>query len=401
MSIKNALIGIDEGIFTTHAKNKSSDMIEKFRPKEGMIQFFTNNTIEEIVKYLNDNRLTMSFGLALKRIIRKKYNLGDNVDDSVLIDELYNAFHKHNIPLVERNDKGRNMTSIEKGRIKQWLNKDSGDRKIFLSKISFALEMNITEVAEFLTKVLAEQYYNIRNIEEVILFYCHYRALPYSKYLELHKSLTAENPKETVSRENINNDFTNFFEKNYESIFSDETSLQNFIIENKDNFTQIRKSAIIKFCELYDEICLLIKKYELQTGITDRWVIDSDYDIKGSKFDKEIIKKPLKRERIWKLKNGKENVTKKDLVTLCFYKFCIKRDMFFEKNGSEAKISYQSEALKFIDEVNFILYENGFFELYEGYRFDNLVILSLYNSEPWSFFDDVIEGSFFYKPEFD
>jgi hypothetical protein len=89
--------------------------------------------------------------------------------------------------------------------------------------------------------------------------------------------------------------------------------------------------------------------------------------------------------------SAKETVNKKDLVTIEFYIFCINREINIRKNE---EIDYYSDYNRFISETDDMLFENGFYKLYPGNRFDNLVMISLMNTDCWGFWETILEASF-------
>jgi hypothetical protein len=433
------IMALPEGDFTRITAEKSKDIgddyCDEYNEETEQSLFFSNKTYEEIIDYLRDTSFTMTYGYALKRLVINKFNLHEDSADDEIAEILYREFKGKGVPILNRKSRKPSKKDEIEG-IKSWLGREESDshvdRKKFLNGISFALEMSDIQVSHFLRKELGEQDYNFRDPEEIIAFYCHYNGYGYDKYAQLLKkydSIQVINDNKEVQR-----NYTAFFEANYNYYFSDDDSLLKFLGENKGEFIKIRQSTIEHFrdswymaLEKAKELNALkqsndkkhrksgvkkqsdeIKEDEFYRTFCDYLPARGGnksivYSTKGSSL-KNIVSNPLINQRVHSLL-GETNsetseyiygsaeafVTKKDLVTVEFYIFCIEREIKIEK---KEPIDYYEDYERFVNETDIMLFKNGFFKLYPGNRFDNLILISLMNADCWNFWKDVLDESF-------
>jgi hypothetical protein len=412
---------LPEGDFTRISIKKAEEVGEEWEDASSTSQqtyVYNKKTPAEIVEYLNNKKLTMTFGYALQRLLINKYNLPDNSPVDEIAEILHKAFHDGNIPVLDRNGR-KPSKNDELKQIKAWLVRENADRSIFLRKISFAIGLSDIQVSHFLRKELGEQDFNIRNAEEIILFYCLYHGSDYSRYIELLKEYNSLIP-DHVNAE-VKADYTALFLNNYNEYFSDDAALLGYLLENSGEFINVRQSTIEQFRylwykaikktnellmmtenaepiredEFYHTLCAHLPQYQKNNATV--------YTPKGSSID-SLVSLPLNRQRISRLLgktdestnryiygSAKETANKKDLVTMEFYIFCINREINLRKNIA---IDYYADYNRFISETDDMLFENGFYKLYPGNRFDNLVMISLMNTDCWGFWETILEASF-------
>jgi hypothetical protein len=412
---------LPEGDFTRIADKKAEEISNDYC-KDDYSYVYSNKTPAEIIEYLKDTRFTMTYGYALRRLVINKFKLSEEASIDEIAEILYKEFNDRKIPILNRGSRKPSRNDEING-IKSWLNREESDSHVdckkFLQGISFALEMSDIQVSHFLRKELGEQDYNFRDVEEVIIFYCHYHGYGYDKYVELlgKYNLLPENK----SNNEIKGDYSTLFSDNYSCYFSEDDSLLRFLRENKGEFIKVRQSTIKQFRTSWYKA--LEKAKELNTlNQSDAPIRDAGFyrtlcahlpeyegnkstlfTTKGSSL-KSIVSNPLNRQRVPKLLgetkgetseyiygSARKSVTKKDLLTLEFYIFCVDREIRILNNE---KIDYLKDYKRFISETDIMLFENGFFKLYPGNRFDNLVLISLMNTDCWDFWVEILEESF-------
>lgn len=384
---------------------------------------------EEIIDYLKCKVYTMTFAQGLKRLVIEVGQLTDTCNETDIASKLYDLFTLNNIPVIERVSKVTEKN--KRDQIKNWLREecrlsDSQKRNIFIFKISFALSLNDYDVSRFLTKEMGEHDYNCRNAKEVIAFYCHYQNKKYSDFVRLLDEYNKI--AEKVERKAVKKiGYTKWFDINIDTAFEDDHRLLSFLCENLHEFTEYSQSLVRTFNTLWEEAYNLTvemdnyrnidkKEDEKKKDIVDygefyrslssflpvKKMIDKRGHISvklhvSESVLPEHVKEPLTSTRKNNISNFKDNVTKKDLVLISFYIFCIKRDIqiFRYIKSDSLGINYLADYDTFINETNDILFANGFGVLYPGNRFDNLVMISVMCTFSWDFFESVLRRSFY------
>ena len=327
--------------------------------------------------------------------------------------------------------------------------------KMFL--IGFALHMDSDDMNKFLTDVLAEQTYNMRRADEIIAFFCqsHEEYNSYREYVRLTGELTGQTAPADAPPE-PESGYTSMARQTLRNAVDTVEQLSDFIRENSGSFSGYSRTAYREFMSLLDKA---FKKTRIQSFSNDDYltsatastpearraqnerinraielraventeqlakamlrciprysseriqngkkVIVNDFipisngepgqrgkKEKTTELPKEITMNLLMKDRLDDLIRGIKPVERKDLVFLKFYTFSL--DIAENQKYGEA------ERREFVDECNAMLWRCGMSRLYPANRFENLIMLSLYASDPFEMFEIIIEYSFINEPE--
>lgn len=187
---------------------------------------------EAIWGFFNNNENFRSFGDGLTYIVRKKYQ-GDDIETYVK-----QCYKKHEVPFnrntIDNWFKGNRPKKGQKNRENMYA-------------FAFALELTEAETEELFVKVYYERPFNMRNLNEVIYWYCLKHNLSYS---------TAQNMickiKEDMETEEESDIFCTEVMKNSMGAFEDKEELIGFIKENAKNF-DVNLTSAKKILELLIE----------------------------------------------------------------------------------------------------------------------------------------------------
>lgn len=432
--------------FTEQAEDNFWDKISMQTDKE--LNEFKKDK-KKAVEYLQEKESTITLGFALRRYIcekfavdlcenREKYKCQIKDDNGEILEFEVDNFQNEDCSneeyirlmqiLIKKNEvKHKNKDKyIERQDLRRWLGDKMCDREMFLRKISFILEMDNDDVNAFLNMVLAEKNYNFRKADEVVYYFCHKNNLKSDKaeeLLEKYHGMEVEASKENLKYTNCIADEVSRIEN--------ENQLLDYLKENKNNFIKISQSARNEFKELISDIKEMVKLIYPKMTKSDGTISDSylekifrdgiqfnDDDISdycnGKSTDsaklkqselKDILYQTLNRATIGKKLKGQMEVVRKDLIFLSFYKFsllCSGYDEFEESEFGEESEAYSEmhmdntvkNMMEFRDDTDKLLLKCGMGKLYIPNRFDNLILLSLCDENPFEYFSDVIKSSF-------
>lgn len=404
---------------------------------------------KKVVEYLNEKKNTITLGFAIRRYICERFAEEFNEDMVKYICSIkdksgqvvkfeVDGFQKEDCSneeyiklmqvLIKKNEvKHKNKDKyIERQDLRRWLGDRMCDREMFLRKISFILEMDDNDVNAFLNMVLSEKGYNFRNAHEIIYYFCHKNNLKSYKAEELLEKYN------NMKGSNISSDLKHTETIHDEVIMiENEEELLSYLQENKSNFVKISQCARTTFTKLIEEIKEMVKliypdKVKVDGTISDSYLekifregIEFDSDdisedhngecsgsarLKQSEL-KDILYQTLNRATIGKKIKGQMEVVRKDLIFLNFYKYsllCSGYEELEESRFADEAEGYSGlhmdntiESMKeFRDITDQMLIKNGMGKLYIPNRFDNLILLSLCDENPFEYFSDVIKSSF-------
>ncbi|WP_455821986.1 hypothetical protein [Clostridium butyricum] len=404
---------------------------------------------KKVVEYLKEKENTITLGFAIRRYICERFSdvlfedddkykckikdengqvLEFEVDNFLKEDCSNEEYIKLMQVLIKKNEvKQRNKDKyIERQDLRRWLGHKMCDREMLLRKISFILEMDNEDINVFLNMVLSEKGYNFRKVDEIIYYFCHKNNLKSSKaeeLLEKYRNMDDE-------RRSDNSKHTEIIEDEVSRIETEEELLR-YLKENRPNFIKISQSARNEFIKLIDNIRDMVKIIYPDNTKADGTISDSflekifregiefdDDEISSSSAEenmssarlkqselKDILYQTLNRATIGKKLKGQMEVVRKDLIFLSFYKFsllCSGYDEFEESEFGEESEAYSEmhmdntvkNMMEFRDDTDKLLLKCGMGKLYIPNRFDNLILLSLCDENPFEYFSDVIKSSF-------
>lgn len=323
--------------------------------------------------------------------------------------------------------------------------------KMFL--LSFALHMDAEELTKFLTDVLAEQSYNYRVSDEVIAYFCHTHE-EHNNYIE-YLRIKDEYSRRAANYNNTDNgrdDYTWYAKIVMNVEVSNEAELYEFLLSNTANFNVKPKTAYNEFMSLYS---LALDKTMIQTLSNDEYldysavsneeqrknreerinkalglqkvsnteqlakrmlqciprktyetikedgqkIVTNDFipiyngeggqnskKEKTTDLPKEITMNLLMKDRLDDLIKQKKPVARKDLVFMKFYLLSLDLQEKEAFSAMDHKI--------FMAECNDMLIRCGMSKLYPANRFENLILISLFSTNPFEMFESIIEESF-------
>lgn len=323
---------------------------------------------------------------------------------------------------------------------KNWLTQQTVKRNVVFL-LGFGLNMSVEDVNMFLTKALQEQEINPKNPFEVICWYCYKKKFNYLKFEQLwqiYNDMSTDSfdmnhnySEHTIGIRNtmysIHNDDTliahlaklkasasisvmSFTAKQYFDILYDEAreliaKLYNTYEEEKYGdavWDYIRKLSFNE--RLFDyEKQKRIEQFRFRKKVFSREEItESDIEhiicaaiptdrhgnltpSKASKLNEQFAGKRFSRQHIREILSGDAEVTRFDLITLNFFVFSQKLDIY-----PEPKKRY----LQFYDSTNAILEKCFLGKIYVQNPYECFVLMCILSDDPLGTYADVWELSY-------
>jgi len=349
---------------------KMSDFEEKIYEMEDNIRNPQKN-VEEIIEYLKDVNISISFGRALRRYICNRYGTFDATTNQYVFDLVEGEsirvedYHKDDYNLSNTNcaefthlflainklyntdSDGKLWLDFPKGEARRLLQADSPCRREKMFLVSFALHMDSNETNKFLNDVLAEQTYNFRNPNEIIAFYCQSNEArnSYKKYCQLKQQYEMR-VKTAVHLQKMDAGYTRFAKLKISNAIDNDEQLLQFLTENYANFIGFSQTA-------YEEFVALLKKAKelttYQALSNDEHINDSaaftreQYEEKVNRINSAIQSRPVMNN---------EQLAREMLACIPRYSKKYVRELK-DKNGNKT-----GETLKVV-EHDFIAIRNG------------------------------------------
>jgi len=323
---------------------------------------------------------------------------------------------------------------------KNWLTQQTVKRNVVFL-LGFGLNMSVDDVNTFLTKALREQEINPKNPFEVICWYCYKKQFSYLKFEQLWK-IYNDTPANSLDLGRIYSEQT-IGVRNSMRLVHDDATLIAHLAKLKANEKMSAMSLTAKQCfdELYDEARDLIAKmynsYEAEEyenavqeyihklSFNDRLydsekqkrieqfrskkkvfcrddITESDIEhiicaavptdrhgnltpSKASKLNEQFLGKRFSRQRIGDILSGDAEVTRFDLITLNFFVFSQKLDMY-----PEPKARY----LHFHKSMDAILEKCFLGKMYVQNPYECFVLMCILSDDPLGTYADVWELSY-------
>lgn len=385
------------------------------------------------------NRLKVrSFGDYLRRYIYRKAGLTEPFREVPL--EEYRliincSFSDNHTPASFFNTSSK-LSALSKN----WLTQQTVRRNVVFL-LGFGLNMSVDDVDMFLSKVLREQKINPKDPFEVICWYCYKNGYNFLKFEQLWQIYTDLLP-DPFNIENFDDELTVNIRNSMRSINGDK-SLIEYLAKLKANGKMSVISVTAKKCfdELYNEARDLIanmynayeseeheialsgyikkllynermedmekqkrvrefrsrKKVFCREDITESDIehiicsaipTDKHGNIvpgRASKLNEQFAGKRFSRQHICDILTGEAQVTRFDLITLNFFLFSQKLDVY-----SDAKIRY----IEFQNSTNKILERCSFGRLYVQNPYECFVLMCILSNDPLGTYADVLEMSY-------
>lgn len=380
----------------------------------------------------------ISFGDYLKRYIYQKAGLTEPFAEVPLKEYqliIRSAFSDNHTPASFTPTTAK-LSALSKN----WLTQQTVKRNVVFL-LGFGLNMSADDVNLFLTKALREQEINPKNPFEVICWYCYHKQYNYLKFEQLWE-IYNDTPANSLDMGRIYSEQT-IGVRNSMRLVHDDASLIAHLAKLKANKKMSAMSLTARQCfdELYDEARDLIAKmynsyeaeeyenavqeYIQKLSYSDRLydsekqkrieqfrskkkvfcreeITESDIEhiicaaiptdrhgnltpSKASKLNELFLGKRFSRQRIGDILSGEAEVTRFDLITLNFFVFSQKLDMY-----PEPKTRY----MQFQKSMDAILEKCFLGKLYVQNPYECFVLMCILSDDPLGTYADVWELSY-------
>lgn len=303
---------------------------------------------------------------------------------------------------------GIKLGSGTKTTVNRWLtqglpgNNASSRENVYL--LCFALQMNAQQTKEFFLKAYLERPFNYKDIREAVYFFCLNNGLPYTDAVRIISEIEATDVVPNPYADNITEQIGDRL-----SEFTTEDEFLRYITENRSGFSIQNQSATQKIKELRDS-CMKVapKEYAISTiydkeikvnNIDELLSVIYGYSARATEKEKPIYKKSISKSNFPKLikqnwpdrerfaqilekENGSYDVIRRALIMLNFYDFFAKAIVAEKeaeekrrKTGQTTNVPIVAEGLfdEFTDEMNTVLAECGYVQLYWRNPFDWMI----------------------------
>lgn len=399
---------------------------------------FLEQDAEVIYNSLKHRLKFIPFGDYLKRYIYLKAGLEEPFTDVSLKEYqliIKSAFSDNHTP-----QSFTPTTAKLSALSKNWLTQQTVKRNVVFL-LGFGLNMSVEDVNMFLTKALREPEINPKNPFEVICWYCYKNKYNYLKFEKLW-DLYNNTPANSVDMGLIYSEHTIGVRNSMFSVHDDATLIAHISkLKASDNVSRISITARECFDALYNEARDLIAElynsseseehiavlfeYQDKLSRSDRLydfeklerikkfrdekrtftredITESDMEhiicaaiptdrhgnltpSKASKLNEQFAGKRFSRQHIGEILSGNAEITRFDLITLNFFVFSQKLNVY-----PEAKQRY----MKFLESTNKILEKCFMGSLYIQNPYECFVLMCILSLEPLGTYADVWELSY-------
>ncbi len=255
--------------FTKTMNDAFNEIVDYYKSDDG--------EIEKIVDFLNISKNFRSFDTGLTEFIKKH----GYVEKKCLSEEEY---LEDRVNFLEQKFKEKNISYVLATLKNYFLGQKRPDAREQsrknMFKICFALDLNIDETNNFFNKIYFDRSFNIKNIDELVYYFCIKNKKSYVEAEKLIEKI--KNILKNDSESNLNEIAHTSEIREKIEFFTDELELIKYIIENKNKFRNYNTTATRQLNKLLDRI---IGKKEDKKVITK--IQNSVY---LSREDKESIK---------------------------------------------------------------------------------------------------------------
>lgn len=294
---------------------------------------------------------------------------------------------------------GVTNTNISRQTLTNWLTKSppahnpSGRKNVY--RLCFALEMDAQQTEEFFLKAYLERPFNYKDISESVYYFCLNTGRSYEDAQRIIETIEStpfqENPYADNNTELIGEQI---------KAFTTEEELLQYITENRSGFAVQNQSATEKISQLV-ESCMEIapQEYAIRHAENEEITVDSidkllnviyGYSVRSVKNGKPVYQTPItksnfpalikqnwpQREQFSQIFDSKKPVTydviRRALIMLTFYDFAARAAVeYHKKHGVPATEYFIFD--EFTDEMNSVLSECGYVQLYWRNPFDWMI----------------------------
>lgn len=414
--------------FTGEAKKLLYDVVDdsRFPDKDALLIY---NSLKHRLKF-------RSFGDYLRRYIYRKAGLTKPFKE-VPLDEyrliIQTSFSDNQTP-ASFSAKTSKLSSLSRN----WLTQSTVRRNVVFL-LGFGLNMSVEDVNMFLTKGIREQEINPKDPFEVICWYCFKNNFNYLKFEELWDIYNNISPKSPEAL-NFNTERTITVRNSMCSINSEKALVAHLSkLKATDTLSAISVTIKKSFGELYDEARDLVAKIynsnENEDNDTVRFIqklseserftslkkqkrieefrskkkvfcrediTESDIEhiicsaiptdrygniipARSSKLSEQFEGKRFSRQRLRDILLGNVQATRFDLITLNFFVFSQKLDIY-----PDPKTRY----LKFLETMNNILEKCFLGKMYVQNPYECFILMCILSGDPLGTYADVLELSY-------
>lgn len=350
--------------------------------------FEEDEDYERMIEFINSDSGFKTFGEGLIYIISKKY---PDVDSENVIEFIYECCDKNEV---------KKESIASSNTFKNWFKSDSKPKKGEQSRdamfaLAFALELNPDETADLFHKVYMDRAFDFRNTKEIIYYFCISQDKSWEDAQKLIK--LADISDHSSDDKTI---YTSLIGKELSEI-SDESELISYIkshcnnlsksnITAKENMEKLVEKAkeiareemtLPEFESLYDnkwrkeESFSTNLLYEIITGVSPSSDKGTISVFKNSRLPKEI-KNRFPESSSFSVKNQTYESIRKMIILLFSYTFWFKIQ--------HLKVDADFDDYK--EELNALLFDCSFSELYYGNPYDWLFMYCALNERPLDVF---------------
>ena len=306
--------------------------------------------------------------------------------------------------------------SISRQTLENWLSNgllaNTASARENVYRLCFALGMNAVETKEFFLKAYLERPFNYKDINEAVYFFCMNNKLT---YMDATRIIATINDTPVVENPDAD-DITEVIGEELSKINTEELFLK-YITENRYGFSVKNKTAIERIEALVESSMVLAsKEYAITNSHYEDIVVDKidtllnviyGYSACAEEDKKAVYKKsisdsnfPKLIKRNWpqkeqfknilKKKNASYDVIRRALIILSFYDFVA--------NAINEKALGNGIFDELTDEINLVLSECGYVQLYWRNPFDWMIGYCAMARNPLDTFRDLIEEYYLNDP---
>ena len=323
---------------------------------------------------------------------------------------LQDQFQKNEVPPVSNATLTNWITRMTKGgKPSSPSTKANGRENVF--KLCFALEMNAVETAEFMLKSYLRRPFNYKNTDEAVYFYCLSNDRRYPDAQRILKSVACARktiPDETIDTEQIGQELADLRNEND---LIEYLAAHTYTKEQWHHSAQERIKKLLERCKelACQELPAVLPGEEpiRAAEIGNDALLNTIYGFKASvrpgdhglsahkNYDfPEVLKNNwIDKQALYNVVNGKgvsDEVYRKTLILLSFYSFYA--TLYVQESASEKErgFHYQSLADEFEDELDQLLAEAGYLQIYKRNPFDWFILYCAAFPDPLERFRDLI-----------
>lgn len=208
--------------------------------------------------------------------------------------------------------------------------KDSSRKIIF--KLCFAMDLDVEETTDFFNKIYFDRTFNVKNIDELVYYFCikNKKSFTYAEELiKKVKNLLAEDSAE-ASSELV---YTNSIREKAD-VFTTEEELIRYVLDNKNAFNRYNVTAIKEYTNLLNRI---------QGKKEDKEVLDRLSKVKTNREHDDLKKCGLVVQDFYK-NNLSELTTNMDIASVDFMLYVIYGSFLPVGKNGKSKYSFAKNA---------------------------------------------------------